>query len=62
MDEDTVKRQAMLKLYQELQQVEKEQSEGAKWYTVDELEKELEETLKNFEIKRKEFSKNVRSE
>ena len=58
MDEDTVKRQAMLKLYEELQQIEKEQSEGAKWYTIDELEKELEETLMKIESKREEVSKN----
>ena len=59
MDEDTVKRQAMLKLYEELQQVEKEQSEGAKWYTVDELEKELECILKKFEHKRNELPDNL---
>ena len=58
MDEDNVKRQAMLKLYEELQQVEKEQAEGAKWYTIDELEKELEETLMKIESKRKAVSKN----
>ena len=59
MDEDNVKRQAMLKLYEELQQVEKEQSEGAKWYTVEELEMELEDTLKKFEHKRKGLSNNL---
>ena len=52
MDEDNVKRQAMLKLYEELQQIEKEQLEGAKWYTVEELEMELEH-------KRKVFSNNL---
>ena len=59
MDEDNVKRQAMLKLYEELQQIEKEQLEGAKWYTVEELEMELEDTLKKFEHKRKGLSNNL---
>ena len=59
MDEDNVKRQAMLKLYEELQQVEKEQAEGAKWYTIEELEMELEDTLKKFEHKRKGLSNNL---
>lgn len=59
MDEDNVKRQAMLKLYEELQQIEKEQLEGAKWYTVEELEMELEDTLKKFEHKRNELPDNL---
>ena len=49
MDEDNVKRQAMLKLYEELQQIEKEQLEGAKWYTVEELEMELLTAMEEWE-------------
>ena len=49
MPKNVDKKRLMLELYKELQQVEKEQSEGAKWYTVEELDEELEKILNKSE-------------